>query len=293
MKLRTTPVHEGFGVEVHDLDLREVTATHGYPQLRELFEEHSLLLFRGQVLDDETQIEFARLFGPLESPLPSALGVGTERYLVTNRSEDGRLFTLDDFDLQLNLANHFWHTDGSYRPVPTLASVLSARVVPSSGGATEYVSTRVAWQALSADLQETLRNTVMSHSYARSRSLVSRELAQAPKVAAVPPSRWRAVWLNPCNAREALYIASHAYAIDGMAQTEAETLIEHLLEQATREDLVYTHRWRPGDAVLWDERAMMHRGRPWPVEEERTLIATLVSTTARDGLALVTPPDSE
>ena len=283
-------MHERFGVEVHDLDLREVTATNGYPQLRELFEEHSLLLFRRQELDDATQIEFARLFGPIESPLPSALGVGTERYLVTNRDEHGRLFEPGDFDLQLNLANHFWHTDGSYRPTPTLASVLSARVVPSSGGATEYVSTRVAWEALSPRVQQRLRDTVMMHSYAKSRSLVSRELAQMPKVAAVPPSRWRAVWPNPRNGREALYIASHVYAIDGLDQTHAEALIKDLLAQATQDSLIYRHRWQTGDAVLWDERAMMHRGRPWPMDEERTLIATLVSATATDGLALVAPP---
>ena len=286
----TTPLHHRFGVEVHDLDLRDVTATGGYRRIRELFEAHSLLLFRDQTLDDEAQIRFAKLFGPIERPFPGALGAGSERYLATNRRDDGRLYTLDDFDLQQNLANQFWHTDSSYRSTPALVNVLSARVVPSAGGETEFVSTRSAWRALDPSLQAELREAVVLHSYAWSRAMVSGELAEAPEVACIAPARWRAVWPNPCHGHEALYIASHAFGIEGMEPIEAQALIADLLEQATRRDGVYCHAWRPGDVIVWDERAMMHRGRPWPLDEERTLIATVISARRADGLDLVRPP---
>ena len=288
--MNTTQLHECFGVEVHDVDLGAVTETDGYRQIREMFEEHSLLLFRRQNIDDEAQIRFAKLFGPIERAIPGAVGAGTERYLATNRGDDGRLLTSADFDLQQNLANHFWHTDSSFQSVPALANVLCARVVPSSGGATEFVSTRAAWRALSPHLQAELKGAVFLHSYAWSRAMVSRELAAAPEVAARPSVRWRAVWPNPRNRRAALYIASHVFAVEGLEPARGQALIADLLEQATRDDGVYTHSWRHGDVVLWDERAMMHRGRPWPLDEERTLVATVVSATHADGLDLVAPP---
>ena len=241
--MNTTPLHERFGVEVHDVDLREVTATERYPRIRAKFEEHSLLLFRHQELDDEAQIRFAKLFGPIERPLPGSVGVGTERYVATNRGDDGRLLSSEDFDLQQNIANHFWHTDSTFRAVPALVNVLSARVVPSSGGETEFVSTRAAWRALDEKLQAQLRGAVFVHSYAWSRAMVSRELAEAPEVAGLPPIRWRAVWPNPHNGREALYIASHAFAIEGMEPAEARATIADLLERATRCDKVYSHAW--------------------------------------------------
>ena len=120
--------------------------------------------------------------------------------------------------------------------------------------------------------------------------MVSGELAEAPEVACIAPARWRAVWPNPCHGHEALYIASHAFGIEGMEPIEAQALIADLLEQATRRDGVYCHAWRPGDVIVWDERAMMHRGRPWPLDEERTLIATVISARRADGLDLVRPP---
>ena len=120
--------------------------------------------------------------------------------------------------------------------------------------------------------------------------MVSAELAQTPEVARFSRARWRAVWPNPANGCEALYIASHAFGIEGMEPTQAQALLSELLEEATRRDEVYCHAWRPGDVIAWDERATMHRGRPWPLDEERTLIATVISATQADGLELVRPP---
>ena len=283
-----TALHDLFGIEVHDVDLTQVTKHDGYPQIRSAFEEHSLLLFRNQALDERDQRQFARLFGALEPPMVQA--GGSKHYLLTNRSESGRLLTIAETGMQQNLANQLWHTDSTFLPVPALANVLCARVVPSSGGETEFVSTRVAWSNLSSALRKQLRHTVVLHSLSQSRRRISERLAKESEVAILPPARWRAVWPNPNNGREALYIASHAFGIEGMEEEKAQAFIEELIEQATPASDVYTHRWRPGDVLVWDERATMHRGRPWPAEEERTLTATVISASKLDGVELVTPP---
>jgi alpha-ketoglutarate-dependent 2,4-dichlorophenoxyacetate dioxygenase len=98
------------------------------------------------------------------------------------------------------------------------------------------------------------------------------------------------VWKNPVNGRSALYIASHAYAVEGMETKAGEKLIEDLTELATAPGTTYEHKWRPGDVVMWDNRATMHRGRPWPGNEPRYMVRTTVSATAVDGVEQMRPP---
>ena len=102
--------------------------------------------------------------------------------------------------------------------------------------------------------------------------------------AALPPVRRRLTWRNPVNGQRSLYIASHAGAIEGMAKADAMALLQELTEGATAEPWVYRHAWRPGDVVLWDNRATMHRGRPFPVQERRAMVRTTISATSVDGL---------
>ena len=99
-----------------------------------------------------------------------------------------------------------------------------------------------------------------------------------------PDQAWKAIWRNPVTGEEALYLASHAYAVDGMPEEEGQKLIADLIAFATREGSVYTHAWRPGDVLIWDERATLHRGRPWPYGEERTLASICISVRDVDGL---------
>ena len=94
------------------------------------------------------------------------------------------------------------------------------------------------------------------------------------------------VWKNPVNGRGALYLASHAYAVEGMDPAEGKKLIEELTAAATTPDVSYVHAWKNGDVVMWDNRATMHRGRPWPAHEARLMVRTTISATAADGLEI-------
>ncbi len=122
------------------------------------------------------------------------------------------------------------------------------------------------------------------HAYSHSRGKIDPSLATQVENTALPPVRWRLSWLNPANNKRALYVASHAFAIDGMDQEAAQALLAALIEEATRPEYTYLHHWRPGDVVMWDNRATLHRGRPWPDDQPRHMIRTTISATAADGL---------
>ena len=284
--ITVTPLHPSFGVEVNGIELRAVTAESGYRELRALFERHSLLLFRGQPLDDEAQLALARLFGPLEDretrPEPRIAP-------VSNVRADGTLSAPGDLHSLHLMANQLWHTDSTFLPVPALANLLQARIVSDDGGETQFVSTRAGWRDLAPGLKEKAREAVLWHRYSHSRARIDPELAKQELFTKWRDQAWRALWLNPVTGEAALYIASHAYAVEGMGEAEGAALIDALLSAVTGDDAIYSHAWRPGDVILWDERATLHRGRPWPPDQPRELVSICVSAQARDGLERVRP----
>lgn len=286
--MKLTALHPRFGVEVHDVDLRSVTATQGYPEIRQAFEQHSLLLFRDQELSDERQLAIGKLFGPLEDRSMNGEGLKASSK-VSNRTKDASLAAENDLHT-LNLkANQLWHTDSIFLPVPALANILSARVLSSRDGETEFVSTRAAWKDLPIGLKDRVRNAVFRHSFAHSRRKLSQELAMQEQFTKWSEQAWRALWRNPVNGESALYLASHTFGVEGLAPPEGEALIDELIMFATRPEMVYVHDWQLGDVLIWDERATLHRGRPWPYHEERTLASVCVSAGVSDGLNDVMP----
>lgn len=288
--IETVPLAEGFGVELRGADLIDVASSDAaYRQLRALFEAHSLLLLRDQKVSDDIQAAFSRAFGPLELVKLGSVGHGTFYSRLNNLDSEGRVVPENHRQVWRARANQLWHTDSSFKKTPALASVLSARTLPGAGGETEFASTRLAWERLSPERQAGLRDAIVTHSYAHSRDQIHPELMTAAERAALPPVRWRLCWPNPANGRRALYIASHAYAIDGMGDNEAKALLAELIAEATAPGRTYLHRWRAGDVVMWDNRATLHRGRPWPLDEPRIMVRTTIQARDEDGLAEVRP----
>ena len=284
----------GFAAELRGVTLADVAADDSaYKEVRAAFEEHSVIVFRGQGVTDEAQLAFSRRFGPLEITKVGSLGVGTNLVILSTIDENGKVVPADHRLALRNKANQLWHTDSTFKRVPALASVLSARIIPARGGETEYVSTRLAFERLDPALRDRLENSFAWHDYAHSRGKIAPDLASVEERAALPPQCWRMVWRNPLNSRGALYLASHAYAIEGMEPTAAQKLLAELMDAATAPGLSYVHSWREGDVVMWDNRATMHRGRPWPAHEARLMVRTTISATEVDGLASVRPPSRE
>jgi alpha-ketoglutarate-dependent 2,4-dichlorophenoxyacetate dioxygenase len=292
--MQTVPLGPGFAAELRGTTLAEVAADDAaYASVRAALEEHSVLIFRDQEVTDDIQIAFSRRFGPLEITKVGSQGTGTNLVILTTIDENGKVVPPDSRLALRNKANQLWHTDSTFKRVPALASVLSARIIPARGGETEYVSTRLAFARLDAALREKLANLFAWHDYAHSRGQIAPGLASPEERAALPPACWRMVWKNPVNGRNALYLASHAYAIEGMEQAAAQKLLAELMQAATAPGTSYVHQWHKGDVVMWDNRATMHRGRPWPAHEARYMVRTTISAGEADGVAGVRPPSQQ
>jgi alpha-ketoglutarate-dependent 2,4-dichlorophenoxyacetate dioxygenase len=280
----------GFAAELRGVDLIDVASSDAaYRAVRAAFEEHSVIVFRDQEVSDDVQVGFSRAFGPLERTKVGSPYAGTFYARITNLAIDGALLPETDRQALGNKANQLWHTDSSFKPTPALASVLSARTIPENGGETQFASTRLAWDRLSDAQKDELCDLVAVHSYANSRDKIDPHLMTQEERAALPAVRWRMHWRNPVNGRDALYIASHAGAVEGMGDNEGKALLSRLIEDATQEPFTYLHRWRPGDVVMWDNRASMHRGRPWPGTQARMMVRTTISARDVDGLDEVRP----
>jgi alpha-ketoglutarate-dependent 2,4-dichlorophenoxyacetate dioxygenase len=250
-------------------------------------------VFRCQDVTNEIQLGFSRRFGPPEVTKVGSQGTGSHFVILSTIGPDGKVVPADHRLSLRAKANQLWHTDSSFKRVPALASVLSARVIPARGGETEYVSTRLAFARLDAALRDKLQNSFAWHDYAHSRSQIAPDLASPEERAALPPQCWRMVWTNPANGRGAIYLASHAYAVKDMEAAAGKKLIDELMEAATTPGASYLHQWRQGDVVMWDNRATMHRGRPWPAHEPRLMVRTTISATAADGVETMRSPSTQ
>jgi alpha-ketoglutarate-dependent 2,4-dichlorophenoxyacetate dioxygenase len=288
--MELTPLRLGFGAEVKGANLVDVASSDiAYSQVRAAFEEHSLLLFRDQQVSDDLQAAFSRAFGPLEIVKTGSSGVGTFYSRLNNLAPDGTVVQDTHRQTLVARANQLWHTDSSFKKTPALASVLSSRTLPKLGGETEFVSMRLAWERLPPERQAQLRDLIVRHSYAASRDQIDPELMTPAERNELPPVRWHMTWRNPTNDRRALYLASHAYAVEGMGDNAGKALIPELIAAATRPEATYRHAWRAGDVLMWDNRATMHRGRPWPSGEARVMVRTTVQAVDTDGLSELRP----
>lgn len=285
MTLKMTPLTDRFGVEIHNFDLSKIDAA-GYADLRAAFEEHSALLLRDQSITDQDHMRLAEMFGPIEDRQADERKPGDafEVPQVSNIREDGTV--TGEMDLHtLNLkSNMLWHTDSTFLPVPALTNILIGRVVTQTGGATELASTRAGWADMPEDMRAQIRGKGLWHRFSHSRARISPDLAKLPMFHKWPDQLWHAVWTNPVNGREALYIASHAFMVEGMDQDAGATLIDDLTTFVTQPQYVYSHQWRPGDVLIWDQRAVLHRATPWNYDEPRKLTSLCVSALPEDGV---------
>jgi len=283
MALAIRPLHPSFGAELCGVDVRRVDDA-VFAEIVAAFEEHSVLLFRGQTIDDEEQIAFSRRFGPLETTIRTIASEAPTRPEISNLANvdaEDRLIPAGDKRNLFNAGNQMWHSDSSFKRVPALASLLAAREVPPSGGETEFASMRVAYTRLPEVTQRWLEGKVAIHSFVYSRGLVSDGLMPPDHAAQVPPVPQALVRANPRNGRKAFYVGSHACEIVGLPTDEARGRLRELLDLATEPDTVYAHAWRPGDLVMWDNRCVLHRGRPWDESAYRRVMHR--TTVAGDG----------
>ena len=279
-------IHPVFVGEVLGADLtkpltREETAT-----IDAGMDRYGVLVFRGQDITDDQQMAFTKNFGEIENAQGGNITKANEFRLkqgmvdVSNLDKEGKPLAREDRRRMFSLGNRLWHSDSSFRAKPAKYSILSARTVATEGGNTEFADMRAAYDTLDDETRALIEDLVCEHSLMYSRgSMGFTELSDEER-AMMTPVRQRLVRTHPVTGRKSLYLSSHAGAIVGWLVPEARDFLRDLTEHATQCELVYIHRWRLHDLVVWDNRQTMHRVRRFDETQPRDMRRTTVAGEA-------------
>ncbi len=272
MSLTVTPLTPHFGARVTDVDIAAPLDFETFRQIRAAFDDYSILVFPDQTLDDETQIAFSERFGPCEPTRSANPAVGTVFARQSNLDiKTGEVIPPDDRRMFYQKANYLWHSDSTFKATLSLCSILSAREVPPEGGATEFASTRAAYDSLSDDMKNELETIEIEHDFNYSRGLVGFKFTEEEK-APFPPVRHKFVRTNAGNGRKSVLIGAHAKRIVGWEEEKSRALLDDLLARATQPENSLRHEWRTGDVIIWDNQAAVHRATPYDATKYRRLM---------------------
>lgn len=272
--LNLTAIDATFGAVIRDIDLRELDDP-AFEAVYDAWIEYGLLIFPEQFLTKEEQNSFARRFGELEF----------EAAPISNLTSDDVVHSADEDDLVKSLrGNQGWHFDSTYMPVQAKGAVFTAEIVPAGGADTAWADMRAAYDALDDSTREQLAGLSAYHSLYYSQRRVGLLPTQNEaggydmygyhdhEVSLRP-----LVKVHPVTGRTNLLIGRHAHNIVGMDADESTALLDRLAEEACQPPRTYYHQWSEGDAVLWDNRCIMHRGVPWKMDEPRRMWHTRIA----------------
>lgn len=264
--MRIVPTAATVGATVEDLDVRTIDGD-TWPAIYEAWLHFGVLIFPRQHLDDDEHMAFTLRFGPLERSMAvKRPGAQLDFTRLANVADDDTVVSDPDARITRSLVgNQEWHSDSSFKPIGAKASVLRAITVPASGGETEFADMRAAYDALDQETQRRLDPLTAVHSFAGTGYITEEERRH------LAPVRHPLVAVHDETGRRSLFIGRHAQAIEGMADGDARELLESLREAACQPPRTHAHRWLEGDVVIWDNRCVLHRGRPWDMRERRVM----------------------
>jgi len=271
-----------FAGEVSGIDLTRATTPAEVAAIEAGMARFAVLVFRDQRINDDQQVAFSRNFGPLEEATGDLRPTAERRISmalndISNLDKDGTVMARDDRRRLFSLGNMLWHSDSSFKAAPARYSLLSARVIPGTGGNTEFADMRAAHDALDDETRAMIQGLVCEHSQIHSRGALGFTEFTEEELRLCAPVKQRLVRRHPVSGRKSLFLSAHIGAIDGMPIPEARMLIRDLTEHATQRAFVYAHVWRPFDLVMWDNRATMHRARRYDASQVRDMRRTTVS----------------
>ena len=294
--LRFVPLRDAFGAEVLHLDLHMTPDEQTVSEIDRAMATYGVLVIRGQSVSEDEHIAFARAFGDLDMGLSPVLGqarAGRLKYRefadVSNVDESGNAAATENRRVVAHFANQLWHSDSSYLQPSARYSMLQAVSVTSRGGNTEYADMRAAYDALDDDMKAYLADKVVEHDALHSRFALGDDDYTPEQRAAMAPVRWPLVRTHPLSGRKSLFIGAHASRVLGMPTPEGRVLLLDLLEHATQPRFTYSHRWSVGDFVIWDNRSVLHRGRPYDFSERRELRRTTNQGKSEDYTGFAVP----
>ena len=281
--IRVSPIEgKTFGAVVTGVRLAGI-GDDEFARIRAAFLEYGFLVFPGQHLTEEESAAFGGMFGELEF---GGLPMANQRKLEDGSFGD--VIPLDSQRMRTNVGNEAWHTDSTYRPVSSKCALLSAVVVPDAGGETELADARAGYAALDQATRDRIADLSAYH---------STQFSQANDVGDFPPQDENSIYhgeaylrplvkTHPETGVKSLFIGRHAFGIPGLPREESRALLKSLLELVVSDEArVYRHLWQVGDTLLWDNRALLHRARPYDYSKGRVLIGTRVAGDPESELA--------
>ncbi|MBN9487882.1 MAG: TauD/TfdA family dioxygenase [Alphaproteobacteria bacterium] len=291
MTLTLKPLHPVFAAEASGLDLRQPITRADACAINAAMNKYAVLVWRGQPLTAQEQIRFATTFGPLDIGLKRVFKrperLEDERLIdISNVGMDGSVQKPDSPKNLSNFANQLWHSDSSFMKPRAAYSMLHALVLPSWGGETQFADLRAAYDALDARTLATVEGRSAEHYALHTRILLGDDAYTDEQKKLMPPAVWPIVDTHPGSGRKVLFVGVHARQIIGMSTAQSRLLMSDLIEHATERERVYTHEWKVGDLVIWDNRATLHRGRRFDLGERRELRRTTINDTPEAMLAV-------
>ena len=271
------PFDAPVGAEVVGLDISKPINTEDFIRLHKAHLDHHVLVFRDQQITPQEHIDFSRRFGPLEIHVLHQFQLKNhpEILIVSNIKENGEPIGLGD-------AGVYWHSDISYKPNPSLGSLLHAQELPSEGGDTLFANQHLAWESLSPELQQRILPLKAEHSYLakyeelRAKNPWRPKLSQA-QIDQVAPAVQPVVRTHPETGRKALFVSEHfTTRIVGLPARESDALLAELFAHSVKPEFVYRHKWAPHDLVFWDNRSLMHLAAGTPDHLRRRLNRTTI-----------------
>ena len=265
------------GVEINDLDITKILDIGIINEISELLSEFSVVVIRDQNITNDQHIKFSEFFGNLEQTKVGTDGSGSKLIILRNFDEDGNIVSPTDRQRLNNLANKEWHSDSSFKKIPSKLSILSSKMIPSNGGNTEFLSMRAAYNSLRENLKLHIEDKVCWHDYSHGRLKIDPNLVTSEEKKALPPVKQKLV-LNNKKYGKSLYLGAHCSKIDGMTENESQNLLKEIYEFVDNKSFVYSHVWKPYDLIMWDNRSVLHRATPIKGKiEKRLMVRTTIA----------------
>jgi len=283
MPISLAPLHPLFAARADGIDLRESCDAAMAREIDAAMNRHAVLVFRDQQISEDQQLAFTAAFGPMDPGRHLAVRqhrrVRPEFADVSNLDEQGNVAGRNHRRILSNMATRLWHTDSSYKQPAAKFSLLYCSAIPDWGGETEFADMRAAYDALPERLRAEAEGRSAEHYVHHSRATLGFAPTEEEIAGALPPVVWPLVRAHTGSGRKLLYIGSHATHVVGLSVPEGRVLLADLLEHATQPQFVYRHEWQPGDLVMWDNRAVLHRGRRYDLAQRRDMRRSTVEDT--------------
>ncbi len=283
---KVQPFTAPLGAEIIDIDLAKPLNNADFSRVKRTFLDHSVVVFRNQRISPEQHVAFSRRFGKLQIHVLKEFLHKThpEILIVSNVIENGKPIGLGD-------AGRYWHSDLSYKEIPSLGSLLHAQELPSEGGDTLFANMYKAYESLSAEIKQRIDGKRAAHSYLKKYDDLRhqgnwRSPLSAEQVAQVPEVWQPIVTVHPETGRKALFVSEgFTTRIEGLSDEESNSLLSVLFQHSTQAENVYRHQWQSDDLLFWDNRATIHLAPGCPAHLRRTMYRTTVEGSRPQGIA--------